>query len=97
MSQFRLKGPLMFDFPSRTYFVNLAIFKEIIRNGEAEGLEFLDEPRPDPVGAKSSLHRTTDVNPGLLKKENFLQSNRIAFHSGDLLKTGNFSASVHEA
>ena len=87
----------MFDFLSWTYFINLPGFKEIIWDGEAEGLEFLDEPRPDPVGPKSSLHRPTHFNPGLLEKENFLQSNRIALHSGDLLKTGYFSAAVDEA
>ncbi len=87
----------MFDFLSLTYFTHLPGFKEIVRNGEAEGLEFLDEPWPDTIGAESSLHRPINVNPSLFEKEDFLQSNRIAFHPSDLLKTDHFSATINEA
>ena len=72
-------------------------FKEIVRNGEAECLEFLDEPWPDTFGAKSPLHCPINVNPGLFEKEDFLQSNRVAFHPGDFLKTDQFSATINDA
>ena len=86
----------MFGFLLWTYFIRLPIFKEILREGEAEGLEFFDKPRPDTIGPKSSLYRPIHLNSGLLEGENFLQSNRIAFHSSDFLKTDHFSATVNE-
>jgi hypothetical protein len=87
----------VFDFPSWTYFVHLPGFKEIVRDGETECLEFFNEPRSDAICAKSPLRRSTNGNTGLLEKENFLQRNRIAFHSSDLLKTDYFSAAINEA